>query len=84
MVTSAKRETEAWCGTSALPEPSVKRTTACATRRGSPHRLLRVLAVVLLLVRAIQPVAHVAGPAIDHHAGHHYLVREAAADMAIG
>jgi hypothetical protein len=59
---------------------SVKVTTACATRRTSPHRLLRMLAVVLLLVRTIQPVAHVAGPAIDHQAGHHDLVHEAAAD----
>ena len=58
----------------------MKRTAACARRGTSPHRLLRVLAAVLLLVRAIQPVAHVVGPAIDHHAGHGHLVREAAAD----
>jgi Protein of unknown function (DUF2946) len=45
-----------------------------------PHRLLRLLAAVLLLVRAIQPVAHVGGPALDHHAGHGHLASVAAAD----
>jgi hypothetical protein len=58
----------------------VKRTTACATRRTSPHRLLRVLTAVLLLVRAIQPVSHVVGSGVAHHSGHGHLVREAAAD----
>ena len=58
----------------------MKRTAACAMRGTSPHRLLRVLAAVLLLVRAIQPVAHVAGSAIHHDAGHGHLVGEAAAD----
>jgi hypothetical protein len=45
-----------------------------------PHRLLRVLAAVLLLVRAIQPGSHVGGPAIDHRAGHGHLASVAAAD----
>jgi hypothetical protein len=58
----------------------VKRTAACARRRTSPHRLLRVLAAVLLLVRAIQPFSHVIGSGMDHHAGHGHLVRQAAAD----
>jgi hypothetical protein len=58
----------------------VNRTAACAIRGTSPHRLLRVLAAVLLLVRAIQPLSHVVGSGIDHHAGHAHLVREAAAD----
>ena len=67
-------------GTSAFPELSVKRTTACAIKsRTSPHRLLRVLAAVLLLVRVIQPVSLVA-PTIDHHAAHGHLVRETAAN----
>jgi hypothetical protein len=35
-------------------EVGVKRTAACARRGMSLHRLLRVLAAVLLLVRAIQ------------------------------
>jgi hypothetical protein len=58
----------------------VKRTAACAIGGTSPHRLLRMLAVVLLLVRAVQPVAHVGGSAIDHHAGHGHLASVAAAD----
>ena len=58
----------------------MKRTPACAMRGTSPHRLLRVLAVVLLLVRAIQPLAHVTGSGSHDHAGHGHLVREAAAD----
>ena len=49
-------------------------------RGTSSHRLLRVLAAVLLLVRAIQPVTHVGGPAIHHHADHGHLVSMAAAD----
>jgi hypothetical protein len=58
----------------------VKRTTACAIKRTSPHRLLRVLAAVLLLVRAIQPISHIVGSGLAHHPGHGHLVREAAAD----
>jgi hypothetical protein len=38
------------------------------------------MAAVLLLVRAIQPVSHAAGSAIQHHAGHGHLARQAAAD----
>jgi hypothetical protein len=58
----------------------VKRTAACTRRGTSLHRLLRVLAAVLLLVRAIQPVSHVAGSGIHPHADHGHLVREAGAD----
>jgi Protein of unknown function (DUF2946) len=39
-----------------------------------------VLAAVLLLVRAIQPVSHAASSAIHDHAGHGHLARQAAAD----
>ena len=56
-------------GIGVLAQARVKRTAACAMRVTSPHRLLPVLAAVLLLVRAIQPVSHVVGPTIDHHAG---------------
>ena len=63
-----------------LQRARVKRTAACAMGGTSPHRLLRVLAAVLLLVRVIPPVAHVGGPAIHHHASHSHPVREAAAD----
>jgi Protein of unknown function (DUF2946) len=80
-VTSAKGKPEA--GATSAPyfqRLGMKRTAACATKGASPNRLLRVLAAVLLLVRAIQPVAHVGGPAIDHHAGHGHLVSVAAAD----
>jgi len=59
----------------------VKRTTACATRRTSPHRLLRVLAAVLLLARAIQPVSQVVGSGVADHPGHDHPVRGAAADI---
>jgi Protein of unknown function (DUF2946) len=58
----------------------VKRTATCAIRGASPHQLLAVLTAILLLVRAIQPVAHVDGSATDHHAGHGHLVSEATAD----
>jgi hypothetical protein len=44
------------------------------------HRLLPVLAAVLLLVRAIQPVSHVVGSGGAHHSYHGHLVREAATD----
>jgi hypothetical protein len=46
----------------------VKRAAAWARRGTSPHRLLRVLAAVLLLARLIQPVSQVVGPTVDHHA----------------
>jgi hypothetical protein len=57
----------------------VKRTAENAIGKTSPHRLLRVLAAVLLLVRVIQPVSLVA-PTIDHHAAHRHLGRETAAN----
>jgi hypothetical protein len=57
----------------------VNRTAVCARRGTAPHRLLRVLAAVLLLVRAIQPVSHVASPESQHHAGQDHLVLQAAA-----
>jgi hypothetical protein len=47
----------------------VKRAAAWARRGTSPHRLLQVLAAVLLLARLIQPVAPVVAPTIEHHAG---------------
>ena len=56
-------KTRSGCDVGALfPEARVKRTAVCAIKGSSPHRLLRVLAAVLLLVRAIQPVSHVGRP----------------------
>jgi hypothetical protein len=75
-----KGKPAAWCGVKVPSEAGVSRTAVCARRRTAPHRLLRVLAAVLLLVRAIQPVSHVVGSGSHHHAGHDHLLRQAAAD----
>jgi hypothetical protein len=70
---------KASCRIGSLASARVKRTAACAMRETLPHRLLRVLAAVLLLGRAIQPVSDIVGPTIDRHAGHSHLGREIAA-----
>jgi hypothetical protein len=57
----------------------MKRPAAWALKGSSLHRLLRVLAAVLLLVRAVQPVWHFVGSGIHHHAGHTHLVSQATA-----